>query len=70
MSEELSCVRLYQPDMPFEEFIIYRNGNTAIQIYHDPTELTVSLITKQEADNRIAHFDLLINGGISNDPQS
>ena len=61
-SEEVTVTRLTQGDIPFVEWYLPW-GKDMIVVFHDPTELTTEIISKEEGKKRIKRFDTLINGG-------
>ena len=63
MSEEVKCVLLDQPDIPFETYYIFPKwGSNAIRVYYDPIELEVNIVTKEQAERAIKEFDGAIYG--------
>lgn len=62
MSEELKAVALFQPDIPFEIIYVFADKR-AFEIYHDPYELDIKIVSIKHAEDAINNFDNLLTGG-------
>jgi len=62
-SEDVTVTKLTQPDFPFIVWHLPVNNKKVIRIFYDPTDLEANIISKEQSDKEIKHFDLAMNGG-------
>jgi len=63
MSEEVKCIKCFQPDMPFCRYYIFTGYDQALEIYHDPIDLTVKTMSSELAWELVDRFDIIMAGG-------